>query len=150
MANLLQTVKSLGLSEFYFSLPVDFKSDLKKYSRYLSISPENIMSCSPDCQGCFMVTNGAQLLWATATNAIPDKKYEFAECLLKHGLTIAKESEDVAWIHANLAQLYYDRHKTDPDAGRRSISHCRELIKLGYMKSWAQNLMEEIMVFQVQ
>ncbi len=147
MPDLLQTVKSFGLTEFYFSLPVKDKTDLAKYSRYLQCRPQKIISCTSDCEGCFLVTNGAQFLWATAANAIPHKKYGFAERLLTHALSIADETEDIAWIHANLAQVYYDRHKLDPEAGKKTINHCRELIKLGYMKTWARNMMEELAVF---
>ncbi len=149
MSDLLKTVKSFGLTQFYFSLSVEDKAALEKYSRNLSCYPGKILSCSPDCPGCFTVTSAAQFLWATAANSLPDKKLEFAERLLTHALDIAVEEEDKAWIHANLAQVYYDLHKIKPEASKKSIHHCRELIKLGYMKSWAQKLIEEIMVFQV-
>lgn len=149
MPNLMQTIKSYGLTEFYFSLSVEDKECLANYSQHLSIKPNKLMSCSPDCDGCFMVNNGARFLWATAANAIPDGKYGFVERLLIHALDIADEPDDVAWIHANLAQVYYDKHKLDPAAGRKSITHCRELIKMGYMKSWARNMMEELTVYTV-
>ncbi len=149
MADLMHTVRSFGLTEFYLSLSPEDKRDFARYSRYLSCVPERILSCSPGCEGCFMVTNAARLLWATAANAIPDRKHSFAERLLTHALALSREAEDTAWIHANLAQLYYDRHKNDPEATRKSIFHCRELIKLGYMRSWATNLMEEMAVFHV-
>ena len=148
MSQLLQIVKSLGLAEFYFSLSISDKLDMAKYSKYLTCRPEKMMSCSPDCDGCFLVANGAQFLWATAANAIPHKKHGFAERILTHALTIATEMDDRAWTHANLAQIYYDRHKLDPEAGEKSINHCRELIKIGYMKKWAQNIMEELTIFQ--
>ncbi|PKM82608.1 MAG: hypothetical protein CVU89_03670 [Firmicutes bacterium HGW-Firmicutes-14] len=150
MQSLLETVKSFGLTEFYFSLTVEDKTDLAGYSRHLPCAPLKSNNCSPGCDACFMVVNGAQFLWVTAANAIPDKKLKFAERLLIHALDIATDPEDVAWIHANLAQLYYDDHKYDPEAGRKSILHCRELIKLGYMKPWAKNMIDELMVFQVQ
>lgn len=150
MPNLLRTVKSFGLTEFYFSLSFGDKTNLANYSQYLTCLPQKKMSCAPNCDGCFMVSNGAQFLWATAANAMPDKKLLFAERLLTHALTIAREKEDIAWIHANLAQVYYEGHKTgsrvDSRAASRSISHCRKLIELGYMKSWAQNMMEEMLV----
>lgn len=149
MPDLLKTIRNFGLSEFYFSLSVEHKEYLAKYSQYLATQPQKILSCSPGCDGCFMVENGSQFLWATAANAIPDRKYEFAEEILTHALTIAEDTEDIAWIHANLAQVYYDNHKTSPEAGRKSMTHCRKLIELGYMKSWAQNMMEELAVFQV-
>lgn len=149
MPELLEAVKSFNLTEFYFSLTIEDKKSLQKYSRYLSCYPKRILSCHPDCDGCFMVSNGAQFLWATAANAIPDKKLDFAETLLIHALSLAQDPEDLAWVHANLAQVYYDQHKTDPDAGRKSISHCRELVKLGYMRSWAENMIQELAVFQV-
>lgn len=149
MSKLNQTVKALNLTEFYFSLSISDKSNFAKYSHYLSCCPEKVTSCQPDCDGCFMVTNGAQFLWATAANAIPEGKLDFAEKLLTYALKIADDPEDFAWIHANLAQVYYDKHKTEPEAGRKSIGHCRELLKLGYMKSWAQNLMQELIVFHV-
>ncbi len=149
MTELLKAVKSFGLTQFYFSLSVADKADLDKYAKHLSCYPRRILSCSPACEGCFMVTNGAQFLWAAAANAIPDKKLDFAERLLTHALTIAVDTEDRAWIHANLAQVYYEMHKNRPEAGKKSIHHCRELLKLGYMKSWAQNMIDELMVFQV-
>jgi hypothetical protein len=149
MHSLLETVKTYGLTEFYFSLSVEDKAELARYSRHLPCGPKNSYNCSPVCDVCFMVANGAQFLWATAANAIPDKKLKFAERLLVHALDIAKDHEDLAWIHANLAQLYYDDHKYDSEAGRKSIHHCRELILLGYMKPWAQNMIDELMVFQI-
>lgn len=149
MNDLLKTVKTLGLAQFYFSLPIEDKECFERYSKWLKCEPEKILSCTPGCEGCFMVENAAQLLWATAANAIPDKKLAFAERLLTYALEIAEDIEDLAWIHANLAQVYYDRHKTEPSAVRKTITHCRKLIELGYMKSWAQNMMEELMVFQM-
>lgn len=149
MADFLRAVRSFGLTKFYLSLSPEEKRDFARYSRYLRCAPDGIACCSPACKGCFVVTNAAQLLWATAGNALPDRKHEFAERLLNHALTISEEPEDTAWIHANLAQLYYDRHKSDPEATGKSIFHCRELIKLGYMRSWATNLMEEMAVFHV-
>ena len=149
MQDLVRTLKSFGLTEFYFSLSVDDKSNFAKYSKYLNCTPQKIPNCSPNCEGCFVVSNGAQFLWATAANAIPHREFEFAKKLLDHALSIAADPEDAAWTHANLAQIHYDNHKLDPEAGKKSILHCRELIKLGFMKSWAQNMIEELMVFQV-
>lgn len=149
MNDLQKTVSSLGLAQFYFSLSIEDKEYLEKYSKWLKCRPENMLNCTPGCDGCFMVENAAQLLWATAANAIPDKKLEFAERLLTYAVEIAEDLEDLAWIHANLAQVYYDKHKTDSAAIRKSIKHCRKLIEMGYMKSWAENMMEELMVFQV-
>lgn len=149
MPGLLEAVRLFDLTEFFFSLSIQDKEHMKKYSKYLSCYPKNMTSCHPDCDGGFMVTNSAQFLWATAANAIPDGKLGFAERLLLQALSLAEQTDDLAWIHANLAQVYYDAHKSDPDAGRKSISHCRELVKLGYMKTWAKNMMEELLVFQV-
>ncbi len=149
MKDLLKTIKSFGLSEFYFSLSIEDKENLAKYSKWLFCNSDEIYSYSGGCDECFMINSGAQLLWATAANAIPQKKLDFAEKLLIQALEIAKDIEDIAWIHANLAQVYYDKHKTDPSAGRKSITHCRKLIEIGYLKSWAQNMMEELAVFQV-
>lgn len=149
MTKLIKAIKTLGLSEFYFSLSIEDKAELAKYSKYL-IFPSDILShCSVDCERCFVVSNGAQFLWATAANAIPHKKYRFSERLLSHALNIAVETDDFAWIHANLAQLYYDKHKIDPDACLKAMHHCDELIRLGFMKSWAQNMMEDLVVFQL-
>lgn len=149
MNNLLKTVKSLGLAQFYFSLSIEDKEYFNNYAKWLMCEPEKIFSCTPGCDGCFMVENGAQLLWATAANAIPDKKLLFAERLLLYALELANDIEDLAWIHANLAQVYYDKHKTEPSAVRKSITHCNKLIELGYMKSWAENILEELTVLQV-
>jgi len=146
---LLEAVKSFNLMEFYLSLSIEYKGYLKKYSHYLSCYPKKILSCYPECDGCFMVANGAQFLWATAANAIPEGKLKFAEKLLTHALTLAEEIEDQAWIHANLVQVYHDNHESDPEACRKSIKHCRELIKLGYMKAWAENMMQEMLVYKV-
>lgn len=148
MSILTQNVKDFGLTEFYFSLSVNDKTELAKYSRYLICRPEKKSKYSSHDEECFQVSNAAQFLWATAANAIPHKKYGFAEHLLQHALTIAVDTDDIAWIHANMAQVYYDKSKLDPEAARKSIMHCRELIKLGFMKSWAENMMEELAVFQ--
>jgi len=148
MSDLIKTLKQFGLTEFYFSLPIQDKADMAGYSATLICVPQNTLNCRPECNECFMVHNGSQFLWATAANAIPDRKYRFAEKLLTHALSITIETDDLAWIHANLAQVYFDNHKSDPDAGKKSILHCRELIKMGYMKIWARNMMEELTVFQ--
>jgi len=149
MSRFIQAIKNLGLSEFYFSLSISDKADLAKYSKYL-IFPSDIMSrCSADCEECFVVSNASQFLWATAANAIPHRKHRFAERLLRHALSIAVEADDLAWIHANLAQVYYDKHKIDSEACIKAIKHCHELIRLGFMKSWAENMMEELVVFQL-
>jgi hypothetical protein len=144
MPDLLKKVKSFGLTGFYLSLSVENKANLANYSKYLICKSEQLPGCSPNCQDCFMVTNGARFLWATAANALPNQKYEFSEELLTHALTIAYDNEDIAWIHANLAQLYYHKKKSDPAASAKSINHCNKLISLGYMKSWAEGLIEEI------
>ena len=148
MPNLLQTIKSFGLTEFYFSLSVADKENFARYSRYLVCPPESTV-CSPVCESCFVVKNGAQLLWASAANAIPEKKLDFARRLLNHALSISGDDEDTAWIHANLAQVYYENHKLDREAVKKSIHHCHELIKMGFMKSWAHNMIEEMSVFHV-
>ncbi len=146
MPNLMQTIKSFGLTEFYLSLSVSDKEDLARYSRYLVCPPDRTV-CSPLCDSCFIVKNGAQLLWASAANAIPDRKLDFARRLLTHALSIAGDNEDIAWIHANLAQVYYESHKTDRESLKKSIYHCHELIRMGFMKSWAENMIEEMTVF---
>ena len=148
MPDLMQTIKSYGLTEFYFSLSVADKGDLARYSRYLVCPPDKTV-CSPGCDSCFLVQNGAQLLWASAANAIPDNKLDFARRLLIHALSISGNDEDTAWIHANLAQVYYENHKLDRESLKKSIYHCHELIKMGFMKSWANNMIEEMSVFQV-
>lgn len=149
MPELLDTVKIFGLAEFYLSRSLTDKKKIAHYSRYLVSSPEQSRSCPRDSCDKFLVTNGAQFLWATAANAIPDQELYLAEDLLLKALSIANELEDIAWIHANLAQVYYDLHKTDPDAARKSIQHCRQLIGLGYMSRWAENMMQELAVMQV-
>lgn len=149
MSKFIQAIKTLGLSEFYFSLSIGDKAELAKYSKYLAFASDKTFRCSSDCDGCFVVTNAAQFLWATAANAIPHRKYRFAERLLSHALKIAVETDDLAWIHANLAQIYYDKHKIDPEACIKAVKHCHELIRLGFMKSWAENMMEELVVFQL-
>ncbi len=50
----------------------------------------------------------------------------------------------MAWIHANLAQLSYDRDHTDPAAGPKTIFHCRELLRLGFMQPWARRIIAEL------
>lgn len=149
MSNLTQTLKAFGLTKFYFSLSVSDKAELDKYSKYMICRLQKKPGHSTQYTECFQVSNAAQFLWVTAANAIPHKKYNFAEHLLNHALTIAVETDDIAWIHANLAQVYYEKHKIDPEAGKKSILHCRELIKLGFMKSWAENMMQGLAVFQV-
>ena len=149
MSKLIQAIKTLGLTEFYFSLSIIDKTELAKYSKYLAFPSEIMSRCSAECDGCFVVSNAAQFLWATAANAIPHRKHNFAERLLSHALSIAVETDDLAWIHANLAQIYYDKHKIDPEACIKAIKHCHELIRLGFMKSWAENMMEELVVFQL-
>lgn len=149
MPDLVKIVKAFRLTEFYFSLSVPDKADFARYSQYLSCDLQKTISCPQSCQGFFTVSNGAQFLWATAANAIPDRKYEFAERLLHQALISANDIEDIAWIHANLAQIYYDLYKSDPEAGKKSISHCQELIKIGYMKSWAKNIIEELKEYEL-
>jgi hypothetical protein len=149
MSKLIQAIKTLGLTEFYFSLSVSDKAELAKYSKYLVFPYDIKFHCSTECDECFVISNAAQFLWATAANAIPHRKYSFAERLLSHALDIAVEADDLAWIHANLAQVYYDKHKIDSKACLKAIHHCHELIRLGFMKSWAENMMEELVVFQI-
>ena len=149
MPDLLKIIKSFGLTEFYVSLSVPDKNDLAHYSRYLICVPENSPTCGPNCDNCFIISSGARFLWATAANAIPEGKLGFARKLLTHALSISFENEDTAWIHANLAQVYYENHKNDHDSVKKSIYHCRELIKMGFMKSWAQNMIEEMTVYYV-
>lgn len=149
MPELLDTVKIFGLAEFYLSRTITDKKKIAHYSKYLVCSPAESRSCPRDCCDKFLVTNGAQFLWATAANAIPKKDLALAEDLLQKALAIANEVEDIAWIHANLAQVFYDLSKTNPDSGRKCIHHCRQLIGLGYMSKWAENMMQELMVFQM-
>lgn len=149
MSKLINAIKNLGLTEFYFSLSIRDKAELAEYSKYLIFPADIGHHCSSDCDECFVVSNAAQFLWATAANAIPHRKHRFAEHLLTHALEIAVETDDLAWTHANLAQIYYDRHKIEPEACLKAIDHCHELIKLGFMKSWAENMMEELVVSQL-
>lgn len=143
MNQLHNILKYLGLLEFYLSLSIEDKNHLAKYSKFFSCYPIDVMSYSFDCEE-FSVSNGAQFLWASAANAICEKKFDFAERILNHALTIAIQIEDIAWIHANLAEIYYEKQKTETNFSKKCIHHCKELIQMGFMKKWAKAILKEL------
>lgn len=146
--NLIANLKKHRLLEFYFSLTPVEKEMLAYYSRHIAFF---VPPCKelPSCNELFTIKNPAQLLWTTAANAIPDRKWEFAERLLKTALEMAATREDQAWIHANLTQLYHDQHKQRPEYIKKCLHHCHQLLNTGYFTSWAENMLAEVMVMHI-
>lgn len=147
---LINILKKFRLLEFYIGLQPEEKDFMNHYSRqfYLYTPPcKDIPACE---DLLFSVKRPAQLLWTTAANAIPDRKWDFAEKLLVKALEIANDREDLAWTHANLTQLYYDQHRKKPASIRKCLHHCHQLLATGYFTSWAENMLAEVMVMQIQ
>lgn len=147
--NLITTLKRHRLLGFYFSLAPAEKELLAQYSRHISFYVPPCKETPPRDEMVYTINNPAQLLWTTAANAIPDRKWDFAEKLLKTALEMADTREDQAWIHANLTQLYHDRYKKQPEYTKKCLYHCHQLLGTGYFTSWAENMLAEVMVMHI-
>jgi hypothetical protein len=147
--DLLNTLKKYRLLEFYLTLSPEEKEMLVRYSRHISFYIPPCQEVPPCEELIFTVKGPAQLLWTTAANAIPDRKWDFAEKLLQKALVIADNREDRAWIHANLTQLYHDQHRKKPEYIKKCLYHCHQLLGTGYFTSWAENMLAEVMVMHI-
>lgn len=140
MSNFVQALKQYHLLETYLALPAAEKQQWEKYF------PQDC-----DCSNCqsgqtktLPLNSPARILWMTAANALPHNKYEFAETLLNKAMEIAKDNYDAFWIHANLAQLYYDQLTTSETALEKCKVHCEALYKMGLRTPWIKQMRNDL------
>jgi hypothetical protein len=137
MEQWFNTLKSFQLGSFYMSLPVELKEQWQQYSRDLPTKP-------PIHNESFYCDNAAQFLWTSAANAIPQKDYQLAQTLLYQALQLTDSKQDLAWIHANLTQLYYDQLEKLPDAEEKCRYHCQQAKSTGYFQDWCDQMINQI------
>ncbi|MTI80163.1 MAG: hypothetical protein FH758_04640 [Firmicutes bacterium] len=137
---LMGAIKNYHLGSFYMSLPVELKDQWVNDALGLP------MTVVPSYKGStFAIESAAQLLWTSAANAIPQGHYTLAEKLLIKALKMASTEQDKAWIHGNLAQLYYLQIKTHPTALEKCRYHCKQTIQTGYFVNWCERLLSNIL-----
>lgn len=122
------TIKKFELSDFYLQLSLEDKQLLFQSTQHMTEA-----NLSP-----------AQFLWMGASNLLPHRHYALAEQMLIHALTTATEPDDLAYIHANLAQCFYDQLENHPEYIQLCKDHCQEVYQLGYFQKWTAELLASI------
>lgn len=120
------------LQKFYLQLPINEKALFEEFSQGLA---DYITENSG------LTRNRARFLWMVGANAVPRGQIDFALKVLQKARDEAQDPEDLAHIHANLAQILLDKENPTVQELEECNEHLLSMIGYGHMVVWAKAML---------